>query len=746
MLTEPAVQDPVSLPAVGELSRDPAELINWQDSMLYGMDYCPDLPHANVLDSEDSTALMMQAGYDQPGMAFALFQMYGERVNAGEPAYDPIVSVYIDSEQPVEDLFFLFANYESGRWDLVPLEEGGVPGIYQAQFGEWNRYINAFGVMTPGVLTFSEGGFLLEQLQFGSAFRPRIRTEYDQNTTHGLSAEVEAIAYVYADDDPAYQGIASVGFDFNDDGVAEVMAEEFNKDQYIAVEGWTVPGPGVYTPRIIVISGSGDRFEKHIDRIYLGQSGSVEAVPDMVLGNGFQGRAGYPVRLDASGSTAGDSVIVHYNWYVDDKPLADSSEPVSFWTFDNPGLYKVGLQVVDANFNAPLIERNLMISADSRAWQSSVVTGLSEQQFEKNRGLAAVAGHPAILTRSGGNDDEIQYLRALDPSGSQWPAEASVVNQGVNGPGLDFLPLGLLEREGSPLAFFLGYSPDSEMSTIYMREGTDADGGGWMSPVVCFASGEGIDSDSLECTLVDGIPALVFRVMLAEEGWHYCSATSADALQWNPAVPLPGLTNSVRGKRVCLLDWAGNPCIAWSQREGGEVDRLCFQRALDIAGSEWDARVVAYEDSASVQLLDMALIGGQPALAFVSRQQDCLDRFDRLGYVRSHDTEGKQWSAPSFTGFSISENTGMLMELDGLPAIVALGQPYARPAPYMFISVARTAAGTSWSPPLALPRSVDLARFAEPGFHYSRTALSVDGVPTVLIKVNGNAVLNATLQ
>ncbi|MCB1219510.1 MAG: PKD domain-containing protein [Planctomycetales bacterium] len=736
------------LPTLELLDREPAAVVNNQQNMLDGMDYCAHLPHANITELVEQNAILLEPGSEAPGISFALFQMFRDRSYRESPAYQPIVHMNLTEVAGNGPLFFLIVDYSQNRWQVIPLERDSESGLYDADFGTWDYRDNEYSVMTFGILAAGDISARLNGMRFGDGFRPTLETQMLLSSQQGATADLQANTWVYPDGDPQYGGISTVEFDFDNDGVIDNLAENSEGDKYIATETYMVPEPGVHNPRIVVTSESGAVFE-YLDNVWLGEEGSTAAQASLTASGGPVHAPGEEITFDASASLPGDSAITGYSWRVENRWLAHTETPVLEYAFETAGRYEVTVYVEDASFNRAFAFVEINVSEDERSWQPAVSYETSLLGFQDHSRIGIIAGNPAMAT-AGPEVGSVQYVRANDAQGASWPATASIAASVQFGT-YDNRVVGLLEIGGLPTVFFVRSYADESDDELYMVQGSNAAGDSWGSEQVCFSEPEFIIdgfSREVQVHLIGGIPAVLYALGGEDSAFRYRSAVDAAATGWNTATELDQVDSPLE-RRVHLADWDGSPCLAWGEQSLDDTDDFFFMSASASDGSAWNEEQAVHSEGSSsgADILDLAIVNGLPAIAyFVSYRPDCVEMSKRFGYQACTDQFATEWTEPKFFSRLIQPQLGRLMELDGKPALVTIGDPYPSGDLRLAMNLAENSAGTSWKAP------VQMSQYGVDGYYYfpviHPTEICVDnaGVPTALLWSSVGGVVTARFE
>ncbi|MCB1219511.1 MAG: PKD domain-containing protein [Planctomycetales bacterium] len=739
----------MGLPAVSELLRYPSTVANQQDRGISGTQFCSLLPHRNAFEDKSAKVAVLSPGDPQPGHAYALYRLAIERSYAEGPALDPVVNATFTEFPEGTQAFFLVANLASGRWEISELLLDAGSGDYRAEFSGWQDRDNEFAAMFCGVLVTGSGPARLKRLRFGELFRPEIDCELQQSASQAESAELSVWARVYEAGDDRFGGIASVEVDYDNDGSIDELLAAKSLSVYESEAPFVLLQPGHYTPRLLITSGTGETYE-HFEDAWLGQPGTDPPLADLQVAGAPYGLVNELIQFDASASAAGSSPISGYDWFINGRRLGSSTEPVFEYSFPMAGSYRLSVRVSDGNFNTSSAELRLLVNEVEHGWQSVPSSETSLLGFENRRELAVIAGHPALLTEY--PVGQVNYLRALDPEASSWPT----VSVDVLGPDDNFsnIPAGLLEINGKPAVFYVrDRSPvfDDELLVTYA---SDVHGSTWSDPQLCFSEEDIIADqylDSLDVQVIAGKPAIFYRAAGEGKVWKYRSATDAMGLNWNAATQVSPIDPQFADFNAFMTEWNGKPCVAWQQTDADNVETLCFSSASVEDGSAWNDAIVTMENDyyGVFSMLDFEIINGRPAIYFGGYfAGDCPVMDGGGGYLTALDDNAETWSTPVMFSRESMAFFGNLLELDGLPAIVMIADPYLDgggsfgDSLSIAMSIAEDPLGTRWSPPVVDQQVLDSDYYGSV-FYPREICLMVDGVPTAVLQQAAETVVGA---
>ena len=307
----------------------------------------------------------------------------------------------------------------------------------------------------------------------------------------------------------------------------------------------------------------------------------------------------------------------------------------------NPAVASSALPLNDIRYTRAL-------DANGDFWASTVVVASSvsaNQIYYVD--LEEVNGKPAIAYHDS-DDGDLYYVRATDAAGSTWGTPVLVASGGAG----TYLSLSIID--GNPaIAYYNATSGDLE----YVRA-NDADGSSWGTPVTAWSSGNVGLFASL--TTVNGNPAIAFGD-ITNNRMLYIRASNSTGSAWN----LPSVVTTQYGERMDLLVVDGKPAIAYWRRNS--VNDLRYVYSQDINGTAWGTPDIVDGSGNVGNLLSMAIIDGNPAIAY----QDNTN--SDLKYVRSSIASGV---LPVELTFFRGERTGEGVKLTWQTASEAINEGF----------------------------------------------------------------------
>ena len=288
--------------------------------------------------------------------------------------------------------------------------------------------------------------------------------------------------------------------------------------------------------------------------------------------------------------------------------------------------------------------------------------------------MAVVNGNPAVAYYDVTNGD-LKYVRATNTNGDaiKWGTPVTVAS--LNNAGQY---ASLVVVNGNPaIAYF-----DATNSDLMYVRATDANGTAWGAPVTVASSGTVGQYASM--AIVNGNPAISYYDATNGD-LIYIRATNASGTAWGAPVTVES-TNTV-GQYTSLVIVNGNPAIAYYDATGATKD-LRYARANDVNGATWGAPVLVVATNDAGQFASMAVINGNPAIAFYDNtNKDMM-------YVRANDVNGSAWGAAVTVASSgtIGQYASMTV-VNGNPAI----SYYDGTNTNLVFSRANDANGSSWA-------------------------------------------------
>ncbi|MCB1187861.1 PKD domain-containing protein [bacterium] len=559
-------------------------------------------------------------------------------------------------------------------WDL---DGDGVFELTDDASGSQQAYTGASGVIRPAVRGRDALG---EAVALGSVSlliignnRPVASAVADpQSGPAPLSVQFTGTAEDLEDDLSALE----FAWDFNGDGIYEDNTDLLQPPatDYIVDGTWNAKF------RVTDSEGAWD-----VDSVAISVGEGLGGWPTAALSaSSMRVEKNVPVSFDASASTDAGGGITNYEWDLDGDGIfseagngeaALEGQPlISLW-WSEPGSYPVGVRVTDADGHTGTAGLEVAVTG----WR---ITALELPVEPVNDiVLLDVHGSPALFYYDNDTDD-LLYVRASNPQGSQWPASTLLsINSYTRG------KRSALMVDGRPA---LGFSGTGAPGLKFIHA-SDETGGSWGSPTTIDpTSGSTFYVDALQ---VAGNPAFAYRDS-ANAKLRYIRAADATASSWDTPVDVD--TQDIPGNFCSMAIVNGNPAISYNLFNGQD---LAYVRATDAAGSSWGTRVIITTTSNTGYYTTLAVVQGAPAIGYQ------LNTGADLMFVRANDADGQSWADPlpvataSLAGYSAN----MLIH-NGIPHIFHHDNTTAG----MMLSVADGPLGTGWAEPFLVDGDPDV--------------------------------------
>ncbi len=355
------------------------------------------------------------------------------------------------------------------------------------------------------------------------------------------------------------------------------------------------------------------------------------------------------VSFDASASSDPGGMIDDYEWDLDGNGSFNESGfeadsrgfPQASFAYTQIGTFNVTLRVTDDD--GAQASASLQVSAG--AWGSGAT--LDSAGFTGyHNSLALIAGLPAIAYFDNSNDD-LRFVRALDPAGAAWGAPQTVDSAGSVGEYCSLAEVG-----GFPaMAYY-----DNTNDDLRFVRALDSAGTSWGSPLVLDAAGNTGQYCSL--SVISGNPAVSY-FDVTNGDLRYVRALDGSGSAWGAAVTIDA--SGTTGQFSSLLEVNGRPAVSYHDASG---TNLRYVRALDSTGAAWGTGQTLDSAGTTGLYTSLALIGGFPAIAFQHGGNG------DLRYVRALNSDGSAWGAAQ--NIDTAGVTGLyasLEEVFGRPAI-----------------------------------------------------------------------------
>ena len=319
--------------------------------------------------------------------------------------------------------------------------------------------------------------------------------------------------------------------------------------------------------------------------------------------------------------------------------------------------------------------------ADGTSWGTPVNVHAASNNWDEigfSPELEIVGGMPAVAyaTRrySGSWYYRIYACTAADAQGSAWGSPQTVAG-GVGNNAFYHLDVEVVDGTLAAVYYMMADN------TLRYRRATDTSGENWDTEVTVEAFTFSGTPQTVDPSLavVNGNPAVAYffytdgDISIPDE-LHYTRATDATGSVWGSPQAL-AVANGY-GWHNNLIFQSGAPLLATVDNSGMEDSTLKSMRGIDADGTAWGAAVTVYTASGGwwapfVESVDMAVIGGKPAIAFFVD-----DLSADLFYVSASNADGTSWHGaqlvlPNANGFADELS---LAEVNGHPAIAFAGE------------------------------------------------------------------------
>ncbi|MEZ5337763.1 MAG: PKD domain-containing protein [bacterium] len=720
------------LPAPAELERQLSQIEIDMPAYLTGDAYCEFLPSSGAAKGLDHS-LLLSPDAQASGTAFAMYATAFDNLFGNEPALEPRLLVKAGQAQPDDALYLMLPDYSSGRWELHPLQFDEASGLHQADFGDWEGLYHWRDVIVFAVLASGGTERSIQSLRFGSGFAPAVAITAQQDSRQATGAGLTALISLKQDADPQFGGISKVEVDFDNDGTLDAEAVQVPGGvtwQRYEAAGHVIPGPGIHEMRVVIRSGSGASFEA-TERYIHGTEGTSEPVADLVSSGGLSGGIGGQFILDASGSTAGEGPIVRYFWTIDGHAVAESTSPFFSHAFSQLGSYRIRLTVMDELYNTDQATLELSVSADGAGWTHLRPANAAEfsELFNSDYGFAAISGRPALAFRDPLSG--IRYIRAQDSRGSSWPAEFSTA---LPDPLAEAGQIcGLLEVGGLPAIFYVNHDNSDAETPYSLRRimAHDASGTAWGPVHVCFKSA--VEPSCRQFLTIGGRPCILDNHPGAS-GLALLLAGDTAGDVWEPAQQLPDHFGNAEDIPL-LADWEGLPCAAYLDTTDNVIR---FSAAQQPEAASWTQPFDVLEGGSDfLQLVDLAIINGQPVIAAFGNRPGCPELLREMAYSRCIHALGAAWSEPVYFYGHTYEGHGELLDYNGVPALATVGTLFEG-NPQLNLAVARDPSGSSWNSPVAMHDYIDGGFYSGASapalYAYEDVAIMCSGRPLAFVR------------
>jgi len=273
--------------------------------------------------------------------------------------------------------------------------------------------------------------------------------------------------------------------------------------------------------------------------------------------------------------------------------------------------------------------------------------------------LDIVDGNPAVAyqVKVDSNDWRVEYIRALDSTGSAW---GTPVSPPYEPPAMlgSFVQLKVVGLPTPAPAIATSESFMIEGGNLLFSIASDSQGSSfklYKNPYQFSIRPMPFSLMNVRPVIMEVmVPALAVAEVLPNN-LLFITAIDEDGEQWNPPVTVIEGINLV-SLRLSTVEAQLNPAICLSNASG-----LTYIRANDSLGNTWGNPLPL--TSGEIKSSSMALIGGKPAIAFADAGM--------LKYIYATDERGEGWSRIISVEGEIAVDDGVisLAEVNGLPAI-----------------------------------------------------------------------------
>ncbi|MBN2083171.1 PKD domain-containing protein [bacterium] len=430
-------------------------------------------------------------------------------------------------------------------------------------------------------------------------------------------------------------------WDWDGDGIFE---HETGNSPYWS---WTYEHEGELYPAVKVIDNDGGFDTKMV--CCAGNIGPVavaQATPS-------SGTAPFDVKLTCSGSYDSDGTITEVWWDVLDDGVSEyHGYNLNTWTTKLlwNGAVKIRLRVMDNEgaYGSMVVTVNV-----TGGWHITTIDSAGDVGMYNS--VAVINGRPAVSYYDQTNR-YLKFVRAADAKGYSWPTPMSLgVIADVSTPTCYGTSLAWINGSRPAIAFH--GEKFSTWNDAYVL-GNDANGTSWGSFVALPDGGNSCPS----LAVIAGNPAI--GSVNANTYFARASGATGASGTW----PAESTIESSAPPYGCqLIQVNGNPALVYCHRVSSPYDeQVSYVRALDAVGDSWSTPVRLDTGNDSVDDITIAIINGQPAVAYVVSDKN--DGWE-LRYIRANDNNGASWPAASKFIETDIRDSGSLTEISGRPAI-----------------------------------------------------------------------------
>jgi hypothetical protein len=517
------------------------------------------------------------------------------------------------------------------------------------------------------------------------------------NLNFDLSKNVAPLAVDFTAYSAVYAGtVTNFEWDFEDDGTFDVSGP-------LGEASHTYTDPGKYTVLLQATCDDGSQEQASftftvVDPLNTAPTAALEVSPQIADGPAS-------ITLDASGSSDPDGQIIKYEWDFNNDGVYDYDSAqlsVIQHNFARKGINFFRVKVTDNDYGS---DDYLGAVTLNGGWASSTVSSgydYIERISASTCGLNA-AERPCIAFHKTYQTD-LFFVRASEADGSDWdPVQAPIDNSDVAGFSPSLLRSSLT---GNPLLFYGSYDDWNSKHALHLVKATNAAGTAWSLPidietqlsvgsqlvafmqngvpavlswsdsqghypeVYYYKAGDGTAADWNTRSLAATAPEGSYFTSLAGCGgqeplalmvydsnqYGFAHALDPAGTAWQDYQPIENL----HVPQICAANVNGKPALA-----AIKGSKLLFLRADTAAGDIWGGEPVEIEAPKPPYPACLEVIGGKPALAWISGNGDGLYLAQAL------DPDGAVWGEP----FAIVTQTGLgkaidMVECQGNPVVV----------------------------------------------------------------------------
>jgi len=386
-------------------------------------------------------------------------------------------------------------------------------------------------------------------------------------------------------------------------------------------------------------------------------AGGANNAPTAVLGarsgnSPIAGTAPHMIEFDGSLSFDPDGDTITYAWDFDNDGTPDSTAAVATWTYITPGTYTCKLTVSDGSLTGEMTYPGIQVN-DLGTWHVTAVDYLDD--VGSSCSLASIGGLPAVVYRRVTPLwTDLAYNVATDALGSAWGTAERV---DLCNPQWS----SLAEVDGFPAVAYYDTSGGPGVLKYCIRAP------GWPAPATLDSAADA----GMYCSLVvvAGLPrvAYYYNAPGVEGEPRAVSASDADGYSWGAPVTILSAPGVDLGKYTSLIDLNGLLGVAYQNSTAQVVQ---FARSTDASGTAFNnVAVFGQAGSACGDHCSAAMVDGHPAIAFY-RYTAGPPELRNIWLIGSTDDLGAAWpaSANAITD-TLMDSWLSLAVIDGQPAL-----------------------------------------------------------------------------